>query len=282
MTPPEAVPDALGRLRARFLALVGWRRVAVLVLLGAVAALALPPVPCVAAADRCLPAALLGDRSERAAARRLLDRLLVCTRPFHRRPLLDRAFDAARSAAVRLDDSVRGLRSCGLARPVRGGCGAGNARLAAIRRLARIIVFAVAWVVAEWLRSWVMSGFPWNLIGYSWAAFDPMMQLASIVGAYGVGFVTVLVATLPATLAGPKGRVLPTIVAVGVLVAAAGFGFWRLGGCRFGNRAGHQAAHRAAQHPADAQERSGTAPGQFRAPSRADPARPRASTTSRM
>jgi apolipoprotein N-acyltransferase len=92
----------------------------------------------------------------------------------------------------------------------------------------RAIAFAAAWIVGEWLRSWVMSGFPWNLIGYSWAVFDPMMQLAAIFGAYGVGFVTMLVATMPATLAGPDRRIVPTAIAAAALLAAGAFGVYRL------------------------------------------------------
>ncbi|MDZ4735290.1 MAG: apolipoprotein N-acyltransferase [Rhodospirillaceae bacterium] len=100
----------------------------------------------------------------------------------------------------------------------------------------RAIVFAIAWVVAEWGRSWVMGGFPWNLIAYSWAAIDEMMQPAALVGAYGLGFVTVLAATMPATIASADARVAlgrrlrPTLFAAALLALAGGFGIWRLAG----------------------------------------------------
>lgn len=59
---------------------------------------------------------------------------------------------------------------------------------------------AGAWILSEWLRSWVATGLPWNLIGHAWTASDAMMQNAAHVGIYGLGGATVLVASLPAWL----------------------------------------------------------------------------------
>lgn len=65
-----------------------------------------------------------------------------------------------------------------------------------------VIVFAAAWTIAEWLRSWVLTGFPWNLIGTVWSFSPPMMQLASVTGVYGLSLLTVLAAAIPAVLIG--------------------------------------------------------------------------------
>ncbi len=227
MTPARALSDAVGNVRARFLALAGWRRATALVLLGAVAALALPPffiLPLLIVAFPPLFWAIEASARLRGAFWTgfwfALGHFTAGLYWIAHSMLLD---------PLRFGWMIP-FAVCGLAALL--GLFVGAAALASRAwpqpGASRAIVFAVAWVVAEWLRSWVMSGFPWNLIGYSWAAFDPMMQPASVVGAYGVGFVTVLVATMPATLAGPNGRVLPTIVAAIVLVAATGFGFYRL------------------------------------------------------
>ncbi len=73
-----------------------------------------------------------------------------------------------------------------------------------LRGTSRILVIACAWVVAEWLRGHVLTGFPWNLIGYGWSgAFpgsDPMLQVTSLVGIYGLSLLTVTAAGLPARL----------------------------------------------------------------------------------
>jgi apolipoprotein N-acyltransferase len=73
-----------------------------------------------------------------------------------------------------------------------------------LRGTARILMIAVAWCVAEWLRGHILTGFPWNLIGYAWSgAFpgsDPMLQITSIVGIYGLSLITVTAACLCARL----------------------------------------------------------------------------------
>jgi apolipoprotein N-acyltransferase len=77
----------------------------------------------------------------------------------------------------------------------------GMARALWTRGPARIIVLAALWTFGEWLRAWVITGFPWNLIGYSWAFSDAMNQFAALAGIWGLSLVTVAVAGLPALLA---------------------------------------------------------------------------------
>lgn len=52
-----------------------------------------------------------------------------------------------------------------------------------------IIGLAVAWAAAEYLRSVLFTGFPWGLIGYTWIK-TPIAQWASIVGPFGLNFIT--------------------------------------------------------------------------------------------
>ncbi|HSZ10702.1 MAG TPA: apolipoprotein N-acyltransferase [Rhizomicrobium sp.] len=56
----------------------------------------------------------------------------------------------------------------------------------------RIFTFAVCYSIAEWLRGHMFTGFPWNLPAYSWGLSLPIMQSASIFGAYGLSLLTVL------------------------------------------------------------------------------------------
>jgi len=46
----------------------------------------------------------------------------------------------------------------------------------------RVLVFAVVFGVTEWLRGRLLTGFPWNLPGETWAAGSPVSQTAAIVG----------------------------------------------------------------------------------------------------
>ncbi len=62
----------------------------------------------------------------------------------------------------------------------------------------RVFALATAWTTFEWLRGNILTGFPWNLIGYAWTFSDPFIQPASAIGVYGMSFVTVVLAALPA------------------------------------------------------------------------------------
>lgn len=57
-----------------------------------------------------------------------------------------------------------------------------------------IILFASLWVMAEWVRGHVFTGFPWNLMGYTWGGINEMAQLASVGGVYLLSFLTLLLA----------------------------------------------------------------------------------------
>ncbi len=57
--------------------------------------------------------------------------------------------------------------------------------------MARVLAFAALWTLGELLRGYVFTGFPWNLIGYSWSAVLPVMQITAAIGVLGLGFVTI-------------------------------------------------------------------------------------------
>ncbi len=57
---------------------------------------------------------------------------------------------------------------------------------------ALLLGLPAAWVVTEWLRAWVLTGFPWNLAAYAWVEMPGALPLASWIGAYGVSFALVL------------------------------------------------------------------------------------------
>jgi apolipoprotein N-acyltransferase len=65
----------------------------------------------------------------------------------------------------------------------------------AIRRtkLPALLIAPVFWVVLEFLRSYIFTGFPWSSIGYTQYKFLTIIQIADITGIYGVSFLVVAV-----------------------------------------------------------------------------------------
>ncbi|MFZ1815489.1 MAG: apolipoprotein N-acyltransferase [Rhizobiaceae bacterium] len=68
----------------------------------------------------------------------------------------------------------------------------------------RLAVLAGSLSLADYLRSFVFSGFPWNLFGYAAMPVPLAMQSASLVGTHGVGLVLLALVALPALLAMPR------------------------------------------------------------------------------
>ena len=97
----------------------------------------------------------------------------------------------------------------------------------------RVVALVLCWAAAEWLRGHVLTGFPWNLIGYAWSGAFPgglaMLQLTALVGIYGLSLVTVLAVTLPARLGDFSGNRWAPVLAAAILIAApAAWGSYRL------------------------------------------------------
>lgn len=56
----------------------------------------------------------------------------------------------------------------------------------------KIFFFAFFWFLSELMRGFLFTGFPWNLLGYSWFFSENMVQVASIIGVDALGFLMVL------------------------------------------------------------------------------------------
>jgi apolipoprotein N-acyltransferase len=99
---------------------------------------------------------------------------------------------------------------------------------AAIARLAPRIGAGTAlaaapflWVAGEWVRGWLMGGFPWGLAGYSQHRALAVIQVAEVGGVYAVSFVVVAVnAAVAGLITLGWRRALPGGLAAGGLLAA--------------------------------------------------------------
>jgi apolipoprotein N-acyltransferase len=103
------------------------------------------------------------------------------------------------------------------------GIAAALARLVWSDGIGRIVALAFGFGAAEWLRTVVFTGFPWNAVGYAAMPSPLLMQPVSIVGLYGMNALAVLVFAMPALLA--SRRHVRTGLAIVVLLVAADLGF---------------------------------------------------------
>ncbi|MDO8959789.1 MAG: apolipoprotein N-acyltransferase [Rhodocyclaceae bacterium] len=56
------------------------------------------------------------------------------------------------------------------------------------------LLFAGLWMLAEWLRGVLLTGFPWLALGYSQTPPSPLAGFAPVLGSYGIGFLAALIA----------------------------------------------------------------------------------------
>ena len=108
------------------------------------------------------------------------------------------------------------------------------------KSLTGLWISPAVWVVLEYGRSILFSGFPWELIGHSQYELLPVIQIADIFGAYGVSFVilstntALFTAYLYITQKKYQTRSITkpmflgaTAVALLLLVATVAYGLWR-------------------------------------------------------
>ncbi|MCH2546038.1 MAG: apolipoprotein N-acyltransferase [Alphaproteobacteria bacterium] len=70
----------------------------------------------------------------------------------------------------------------------------------------QVFVFALFWLVAEYVRAHLFYGFPWNLTGYIWTMSDQTLQPASLIGIYGLSLWAVIFGAAFSLLAQPNSR----------------------------------------------------------------------------
>tara|TARA_A100000164_G_C21916561_1_gene778505 strand:- start:598 stop:2175 length:1578 start_codon:yes stop_codon:yes gene_type:complete len=57
----------------------------------------------------------------------------------------------------------------------------------------RLICFTQSIMIAELARSFLFTGFPWNLLGTTWSNFLPTIQLASVIGLLGMTWLILII-----------------------------------------------------------------------------------------
>ncbi len=96
----------------------------------------------------------------------------------------------------------------------------------------RIAVFAVVLCLFEYLRGFVFTGFPWNLVGHVWPAGGAMSQTAAHIGVWGLTALTVYGFASPAALFSRSGdfvsRIMPLALGFAAMAVCFAAGLGRL------------------------------------------------------
>jgi apolipoprotein N-acyltransferase len=85
------------------------------------------------------------------------------------------------------------------------------------------LCWPAVWLLAEWVRGWIFTGFPWLSLGYS-QVDGPLRVWAPLTGVYGVSLLTVMIGGLLLTLVRGAGMARVAATAGLAVVAAVTWG----------------------------------------------------------
>jgi apolipoprotein N-acyltransferase len=88
-------------------------------------------------------------------------------------------------------------------------------------RVLQLLVYLLLWVLLEWLRGWVLTGFPWLALGYSQTG-TPLQGYAPLLGVYGVSLLVMLSAASLVAVINSFRALLPALLVL-VLVWGGGW-----------------------------------------------------------
>ena len=105
-----------------------------------------------------------------------------------------------------------------------------QARLVRTMGKQALLLSPAVWVASEMGRTYVLDGFPWELLGYSQTSVLPVAQIASVVGVYGLSGLVALVsaAAAYAALARSAARWRVAAAVAVVLIGTAAWGTARI------------------------------------------------------
>ena len=96
--------------------------------------------------------------------------------------------------------------------------------------IGKYLSFAAFWGLSEWLRSFILTGFPWNLLGTILTFLPQMYQIASLIGIYGLSLLTILFCVAPTLIFSPQKIYKILAISIIILLPTANYiyGTYRL------------------------------------------------------
>ncbi len=66
------------------------------------------------------------------------------------------------------------------------------------KKFSSILIFSIFFSLAEFVRGFILGGFPWNLIAFAWTDYLSVIQILSLIGTYSFNLLSLTVFLIPA------------------------------------------------------------------------------------
>ena len=83
-----------------------------------------------------------------------------------------------------------------------------------------VLLFGACWILTEWMRSWLFTGYAWDPLAVMWVPVQPVAWLATLVGTYALSGLTVAAAGGLLLLPAGRKQIGIGVVAFAILTAA--------------------------------------------------------------
>ena len=94
-----------------------------------------------------------------------------------------------------------------------------------------ILIFSLVFSVIEFFRGFVLGGFPWNLIVYSWTKYLNSLQILSLIGTYSFNLISITIFLVPLLIIFKKNiryQISLLIFLLTVLICNNFYGSWKI------------------------------------------------------
>jgi len=68
------------------------------------------------------------------------------------------------------------------------------------KKISSILIFSTFFSCLEFIRGYILGGFPWNLISYTWTEYPEFLQVLSLIGTYSFNLLNVTFFLIPAII----------------------------------------------------------------------------------
>ena len=86
-----------------------------------------------------------------------------------------------------------------------------------------IIIFSAGLAISDYLRSYILTGFPWNLWAYSSTSFNEILQVINVIGLHSYNLILITIFTIPIILFFKIRKIIKIIIFTVISIVILGF-----------------------------------------------------------